>query len=88
MNRGKWANQHHSTERWLAKLTEEVGEVGRALSDRFDALLGHSKGNVPLAVNRAHDDLIEELGHVIFIATCWREQLKRERGHDGAEVGK
>jgi len=79
MRRNKWLNRSHPTERWLAKLTEEMGEVGLALSDRYDALVGDSKGNVSLAVNRAAAELEEELEHVIFIASCWRDQLQRER---------
>lgn len=43
----------------MAKLTEEVGEVGKALRHRLEG---------------KNDNLVEELDHVIYIATCWREQ--------------
>lgn len=35
----KWGEQHHSDERWLAILIEEVGEVAKAILENDDAEL-------------------------------------------------
>lgn len=58
MNLPRWKQPHGSVV-FMAKLTEEVGEVGKALRHRLEG---------------KNDNLVEELDHVIYIATCWREQ--------------
>ena len=59
-------------ELWLAKLSEEVGEVARA---RVDAI------RHPTMKRRHQRQVIKELEHVEFIARCFREDLQR-RGYE------
>lgn len=69
----KWENQDHPRERWLAKLGEEFGEVSREVVEeiRDDATPGKRR--------KARERLYEELGHLVFIAECWMDQLERAK---------
>lgn len=64
MDRSKWEGKPHSTRRWLGKLAEEHGEVGKELS-----CANVSKREIKRAM--------VELEHVEFIARCFREDLER-----------
>ena len=60
----KWGEQNHDDYKWLAILTEEVGELAEAiLHDEFD---GHAKGHA-----------YTELLHVAAVAVQWLECMDR-----------
>ena len=63
----KWGEQNHDDYRWLAIITEEVGELAQAiLHDEFG---GHAAGTT-----RA------ELTHVAAVAIQWLECFERRKG--------
>ncbi len=60
----KWGEQNHEDSIWLAVLTEEVGEAGKAiLQDTFSDIGGN---------------LREELVHSAAVIVAWIEKLDRE----------
>ena len=71
MNYKKWnqrALKGTNPNVFLAKLMEEVGEVGNAMLEKTE------------------DELIEELAHVEFIASCFRKSIRINqvrRGRNG-----
>jgi hypothetical protein len=73
MKRSNWEGQSHSTGRWIAKLAEEVGEVGKEIADRPTMQHLPGGGKDLKAIRRT----ITELEHVEFIAKCFREDLER-----------
>lgn len=78
MNKKQWKNNKISDSKFLAKLSEEFGEVGRAQVNRLNALAAK---NPAKRGYKAHTkNLIEELEHVEFIARCWREKLIENAG--------
>lgn len=69
MNVTKWSNIHEvELSRYVAKLTEEVGEVAKAFGDYIEAPLA-----APSEVE-ALRAMVDEVGHVVFIAS----QLRRK----------
>lgn len=72
----KWGEQNHDDYRWLAILTEEVGELAQAiLHDEFGGSHAGTAKN--------------ELVHVAAVAVQWLECMERrqltKRALDGAE---
>ncbi|MCB8942523.1 MAG: hypothetical protein H6658_01985 [Ardenticatenaceae bacterium] len=68
---GKWGEQNHDDYRWLAILTEEIGEVAQAaLHDEFGG--------------RAAGTLQDELIQVAAVAVSWLECIERRNGTTGA----
>lgn len=71
MKRSNWENKDHPRELFLAKLSEEFGEVGKAHIEYLVA-------DDPDMLKRANKHMIEELKHVEFIAKNFRRKLERE----------
>lgn len=72
MKRSQWVGQDHPRERWLAKLGEEFGEVCNEVVEEIRDIAKITERR------EARRRLADELGHVILIASCWRDQLQRE----------
>ena len=69
----KWGIQNHSDEKWLAILTEELGEVAECVCHT-------AIGSKDEAERRSFDALMDyELVQVAAVAVAWLECRKRNR---------
>jgi NTP pyrophosphatase (non-canonical NTP hydrolase) len=60
----KWGEQNHSNMRWLAILSEEVGEVAKAMLWNTDV---------------SQDEIYDEITHVAAVAVAWMDAIDRRR---------
>jgi len=78
MKRKNWEGKTHSTLRWISKLAEEVGEVGKEIADAPGAFsISEATSSLPIENSRCITRAIMELEHVEFIAKNFREDLQR-----------
>ena len=65
----KWGEQNHNDYVWNAILTEEVGEVSKAILESRDSGIGLDAINV--------DELEKELVQVAAVCVAWLEAIER-----------
>lgn len=75
MNRDKWTAKGVPLQTLALKLSEEAAEVGTVLSDTMIVEDGEYEGERKLT-NRERRAILEELEHVIFIATTMQHRVR------------
>ncbi len=64
----QWEEGYFSPLSNLARLTEEVGELARAVN--------HAHGDKPPKSSDGDDDIAQELGDILFVVVCLANQLE------------
>lgn len=75
----KWGEQNHNILKWNAILTEEIGEIGKAINELFPAKFNPEKFTLPHK-NVYISQLREELIQAAAVCVAWLECIERRCG--------